>query len=71
MNKEYLDYLYEKRAEIQKIVDDLVEASKKPMLRCCDNMKYNGIEPELTAVRFNLLGINKSIEKYIELHNGK
>ena len=68
MKKEYLDFLYEKRSEVQIEIDRLVEVCKNPRDGEC---KGCGFEPEgeLRARRSQIQGINKSIEFYLEIHH--
>lgn len=39
MKKEFIDYMYEFRSEVQKQISRLVELNKQPIFKCCDNME--------------------------------
>lgn len=68
MKKEYLDFLYEQRAVVQTEINRLVEVCKAPRNGECQGC---GFEPDaaLETRRKQILGINKSIEEYLKLHN--
>lgn len=70
MKKEFIDYLYELRALVQLDIDRLVESRKQPTAKCCDNMSgQNENEAELRTRRSQIQSINKTIEKYFEIHS--
>lgn len=67
--KNYLDYLYEQRSIIQIEIDALEEKQKQPIIKCCENMALLPMTTnELKAKREHISGINKAIEKYLEIH---
>jgi len=73
MKKEFLDYLYELRSDVQGQIDDLVEKDKtEPQSQCCDKMELlNETKATITAKRQHIYDLNKSIEKYLSLHHTK
>lgn len=67
MKKEFIDYLYEQRAEVQAEIDRLVLKSKEPTSIKYENLD-NPFTAEINARRNQIFGINKTIEKYFETH---
>lgn len=68
MKKEFLDFLYEQRAKVQTEIDLLVEAGKKETPMQIEHLE-NPVKSELRAKREHIFGINKTIERYLELHS--
>jgi len=68
MKKEFIDYLYEQRAEVQAEIDRLVLKSKEPTSIKYENLD-NPFTAEINARRNQIFGINKTIEKYFETHS--
>lgn len=67
MKKQFIDYLYEQRAEVQAEIDRLVLKSKEPTSIKHENLD-NPFTAEIKARRSQILGINMTIEKYLQIH---
>lgn len=68
MKKEYLDFLYERRAEAQAEIDRLVKHRQEPFDSKTGPIAIAGLDASITATRNKIQVINQSIEKYIEIH---
>lgn len=70
MIKEFLDFLYEQRFEVQTEIDKLEKSNKAPKMKCCENMpNTNEDMAALNVRRLQIQGINKTIEKYLSIKN--
>jgi hypothetical protein len=70
MKKEFIDFMYELRSDIQADIDGLVVLSKEPRLKCCEAMGGdNDIMAELRTRRSQLGSLNDTIKKYIDTHS--
>ncbi|CAL2056033.1 hypothetical protein [Tenacibaculum sp. 190524A05c] len=67
MKKEYLDFLYEQRESVKKAIKKLDEVCKSPRPANREDLELQ-TKVELKTRRIQLLGINKAIEKYIDIH---
>ena len=65
MKKEFLDYLYELRGLVIMDIDKLVTITRQPT---DDDYGHRETEAELRTRRSQIEGINKTIEKYLEIH---
>lgn len=63
MKKEFIDYMYELRASVQEDIDNLVE-----LLKQIETVKTVEYEAELRTRRSQIQGVNRTIEKYFEIH---
>lgn len=66
IEKDFLDFLYEQRAAVQADIDRLVKALKEPIEE--GSNKNRILEAELRTRRSQIMGINHTIEKYINSH---
>ena len=66
MKKEFIDYMYELRADVQTDIDRLVEIQKQPTDGQGNRLEC---EAELRTRRSQIQGINRTIKKYIETHS--
>lgn len=67
MKKEFVDHLYESRAAIQLDIDSLVEKSHEGTDGYEEDVLIE-IRAELRTRRSQILSVNRTIEKYFEIH---
>lgn len=69
MKKEYLDVLYEKRSEIQSLIDDLKYKVDNPIDDSAMGLNLQATnEAELKIMRMRIFDINNLIESYLTIH---
>lgn len=71
IKKDYLDFLYQMKAELQTEIDLQVQKNKEPESYCCDRSK-NGVSSgviRLRQLREHIKTVNDSIQKYISVHS--
>lgn len=67
MKKEFVDFLYEKRANVQNEINELVKKEKQP--REIGSEKFEcPIKSEIRAKRLHIQDINLLIESYFLIH---
>ena len=68
MKKEFLDFLYDKRASLQREIDELVRISREPIPLCCSEMSSSVYNKELEAYRQHIQSVNFIISEYLSTY---
>lgn len=70
MNKQFLNFLYLKKAEILKDIEKLKVDSKNPIAQCCENMYYQSEDSAKLSVKWEEFGlIDDIIIKYLNTYS--
>ena len=68
MKKEFLDFLYDKRAILQAKIDEMVKIQNEPVSVCCNSMPTSIYNKPLEEVRLHIQSVNFIISEYLLIH---